>query len=107
MTAGGDEKWHMLIPARARQTSWEAEGNNGETLEESGGSVCTHHRRNEGNMLIAESSAGGKIKGDKHHFCRSPLMRTVESDTGGELVRKSRLLLGAGGHHLRSSVTCG
>lgn len=36
-------------------------GNNGDTLEESGGSVCAHHRRNEANMLIAESSAGGEI----------------------------------------------
>lgn len=24
MTVGGDEKWHMLIRARALETSWEA-----------------------------------------------------------------------------------
>lgn len=71
MTAGRDEKWHMLIWVYAPAISHESLSL---MLRHCDTQVAhAHHCHNEENMLIADSSGRGEIKQSKQHLCCSLL----------------------------------
>lgn len=93
MTAGRDEKWHMLIWFYALEISHEGLLI---MLRHCDTQVALAHHRNNEDMLITDSSAGGRIKPSKQHLCCSLLVFGGDGQEGRRSDKDTEVERGGG-----------